>query len=54
MLLDLSKPKVLIFKKFFHKLIKNFYQSEILENNEVDEKYYYRQDKYNYTGYQNQ
>ena len=48
--LDLSKPKSTYFQKVFPPEInkKILPVRNFLENNEVDEKYYYRQDKYNY------
>jgi len=48
--LDPSKPKSTYFQKVFppEKNIKLKPISYFLESNEVDEKYYYRQDKYNY------
>lgn len=49
--LDSKKPKSSYFKKVFptEKNVKLKYLSDFLEHNEIDEKYYYRQDKYNYT-----
>ncbi len=49
--LDPSKPKSTYFQKVFppEKKIKLKPIQYFLENDEVDEKYYYRQDKYNYS-----
>ena len=49
--LDASKPKSAYFQKIFPPEKKGDLQpiSTFLETHEVDEKYYYRQDKYNYS-----
>lgn len=48
--LDLSKPKSTYFQKVFppEKIVKLNPIKDYLEKGELDEKYYYRQDKYNY------
>ena len=48
--LDLSKPKSTYFQKIFppEKIGKLLPVSNFLEKHEVNERYYYRQDKYNY------